>query len=123
MDKPAFGPLALSLACAVRRRALGNTVEYTVTDLGTLGGDRSSATGINDAGQVVGFSNVTPGAIPSEAFLYSNGAMQGLGYLPGPGYPPASAAYGVNSSGPGGGLGPPRPTGAETPRFFTPTGP
>jgi len=107
------GAWALVLAASIfAGNALASTIEYTVTDLGTLGGDASTATGINDNGQVVGFSNVTPGALHKEAFLWSNGTMQGLGYFAGlPAYLNSSKAYGINaagqvvggSSGPGGG--------------------
>jgi probable HAF family extracellular repeat protein len=53
-----------------------------MTDLGTLGiapgGTYSSATAINDVGQVVGFTATTQG---DRAFLYSNGVMRDLGVL------------------------------------------
>jgi probable HAF family extracellular repeat protein len=50
-------------------------------DLGTLGGPTSGATGINKAGQVVGWSDVAGGG--SHAFLYSGGKMTDLGDLGG----------------------------------------
>jgi hypothetical protein len=42
---------------------------YTVTDLGTLGGTLSFATGINDEGWVDGFSNLN-GDVEQRAFLW-----------------------------------------------------
>ena len=56
------------------------------------GGADSQATGINDSGQVVGWSATASGK--NEAFLYSGGVMTGLlpGYV-------ASVANGINNSG------------------------
>ncbi|MBD2168189.1 hypothetical protein H6G04_27785 [Calothrix membranacea FACHB-236] len=66
---------------------------YSITDLGNLPGDNYSyAYGINDSGQVVGFSS------NNHAFLYSDGKMTDLGSLPRSGYD-SSAAYGINNSG------------------------
>jgi len=48
-------------------------------DLGTLGGSLSVGRGINNAGQVAGYSNTSPGAY--HAFLYSNGQMMDLNDL------------------------------------------
>jgi len=50
---------------------------YSVKDLGTLGGDFSRGSGINNAGQVTGQSSTSTGF--THAFLYSNGQMMDLG--------------------------------------------
>ncbi|WP_228370230.1 PKD domain-containing protein [Methylococcus capsulatus] len=49
------------------------------SDLGTLGGDSSFGTGVNDAGQVVGYAET--GAKTPHAFLYDNGNKIDLGTL------------------------------------------
>src|SRR4051812_29925446 len=68
---------------------------YTITDLGTLGGDQSYATGLNELGQVIGQSETTPGQTTAHAFLWTNGGMVDLGTLGGP----YSWASGVNLLG------------------------
>lgn len=47
--------------------------------LGTLGGTYSVATGLNDAGQVIGYSATASGV--DHPFLYTNGSMIDLGTL------------------------------------------
>ena len=90
--KQAFALLAvLFLFSVVVGNAKADT-QYTVTDLGTLpGGYESTATGINNNGQVVGYGNGASG----DAFLYSGGSMTDLGTLGSQG----SFACGVNDLG------------------------
>jgi probable HAF family extracellular repeat protein len=67
-----------------------------MVDLGTLSGYSSSiARGINDLGQVVGFSAIATGVV-SHAFLYSNGIMTDLGI---PAGATGSSAAAINHSG------------------------
>ena len=72
---------------------------WVIRDLGTLGGDGSSALDISDHGQVVGFSYTrAKDAIGNEkyhAFLWKNGKMLDLGTLGGE----DSEATGVNNHG------------------------
>jgi probable HAF family extracellular repeat protein len=85
--------------CALLTLLLGGThhlaadVLYSVTDLGTLGGSLSYGEGINDLGQVTGFSYKENGV--DRAFLYSNGQMRDLGSLGGS----SSEGYGINDLG------------------------
>jgi probable HAF family extracellular repeat protein len=71
---------------------------YSIKELGTLGGNvsenGSAAWGINDSGEVVGYTTTSSGG--THAFLYSGGRMQDLGTLPGGGF---SFARDVNDSG------------------------
>jgi probable HAF family extracellular repeat protein len=62
-------------------------------DLGTLGGNQSTAYGVNDLDQVVGQSETATGAF--HAFLYSKGKMYDLGTLGGS----ESLAFDINDSG------------------------
>ncbi len=54
----------------------------TILDLGTLGGPRSAASGVNSRGQVVGVADTDPFGRP-HAFLWENGVMRSLGTLGG----------------------------------------
>lgn len=67
---------------------------WIITDLGTLGGSTSQATGINNRGQVVGTSSLA-GDVSSHAFLYTNGGIYDLGTLGGA----YSSASGINAQG------------------------
>ena len=68
---------------------------YSVTDLGTLGGSGTTqAYGINEAGQVVGYS--TAASLKYHAFLWDNGMMIDLGTLP---TGSTSRALGLNDNG------------------------
>jgi probable HAF family extracellular repeat protein len=51
--------------------------DYRIIDLGTLGGDTSVATAINDRGHVVGYSTDEDGQ--TRAFIYYNGRMRNIG--------------------------------------------
>ena len=57
------------------------TGAYTMTDLGTLGGSLSEAFAINEAGQVLGYSQTASGQ--QHAFVWDNGVMTDLGTLGG----------------------------------------
>jgi probable HAF family extracellular repeat protein len=70
-----------------------------LTNLGVLGTPVgiipwSGAYGINDAGQIVGYSMTSAGT--SHAFLWERGTMRDLGTLPGGSY---SVAYAINARG------------------------
>jgi probable HAF family extracellular repeat protein len=65
----------------------------TWTELGTLGGTDSYGVGINNIGQVVGYSRTASGY--THAFLYFRGKMTDLGTLGGQ----ASLASGINNNG------------------------
>lgn len=58
----------------------GEDRKYFITDIGTLGGTESFAFGINDVGQVFGYSRIA-GDIAAHAFLYHDGRMDDLGDL------------------------------------------
>jgi probable HAF family extracellular repeat protein len=74
--------------------ARAQTVTYSITDLGTLGGTMSTACGINDRGQVTGKSDNTTDQL--HAFLWQDGTMTDLGTLPARAF---SEARSINNRG------------------------
>jgi len=87
----AFGANSGSLAPTTTHAYLYSN--GSMKDLGTLGGSNSQASGINDAGQIVGNSTNAQGAL--QAFLYQKGSMQDLGTLGGVN----SQAMAINNAG------------------------
>lgn len=78
--------------------AAHGAVAYSLTDLGTLGGTYSFAYGINNSGQVVGYSAAPVGKyFYDHAFLYSGGAMVDLGLLRTPFG--TATGYAINDAG------------------------
>lgn len=68
---------------------------YSLTDLGTLGGNNSSATGVNDFGQVTGEASTGLGLIHAFLSGTGGGALKDLGTLGGDG----SIGRAVNDKG------------------------
>jgi probable HAF family extracellular repeat protein len=75
-----FSGRSLSIGTTQSHAVLWNVLTGAKTDLGTLGGDISVALGINNAGQVVGWS-YTSGNAAQHAFFYSKGVMTDLNSL------------------------------------------
>jgi len=95
--KSKFIALALLALCSISTAC---AQQYSLTDLGTLGGtgfnDFSESSGINASGVVIGDSQNAAG--DDHAFTYTTaGGMVDLGSLGGPGTD--SVAYGINSAG------------------------
>src|ERR1700730_2769530 len=78
------------------RAYLYSSADQSVADVGSFGGKINAACGINDAGQVTGYSQDENGNL--LAFLFSNGSVQDLG-LGGSSEPDAlETAYAINDS-------------------------
>jgi probable HAF family extracellular repeat protein len=93
----------VSIAPIIRPRAQSLPTTYTFTDLDTLGGTYSKASGINNCGQVVGESSLT-GVSPTHPFIWrdlngnlvsDSGEMKDLGTLGGV----RGSATDINASG------------------------
>jgi probable HAF family extracellular repeat protein len=95
MNKFRFSLLIALLVIGLGLLAAPTLATAGMIDLGTLGGTVSEAYGINNKGEIVGWSTT---AAPSRhhAFLYSGGVMHDLGTLPGG---TASDAYAINDYG------------------------
>ena len=89
-----FRAILFSCAAGLAAVALADDLEYRILDLGTLGGNQSEALGLNDRSQAVGWSRDAEGRM--QAFLWQNGTMSGLGFLPGG---TSSVATAINESG------------------------
>jgi len=83
-----FTALVLPVRPAAQEQKPTKPQQYTVTDLGALGGNNSVPQGINNRGQVVGYAE-TPDTDPncgcpvSHAFLWEKGMLHDLGTLGG----------------------------------------
>jgi len=93
----ACGSLVLApLANAQKYHAFIWNSSSGLTDLGTLGGDTSYALGINDSGEVVGYSYLADN-VTRHAFIWTaSGGMVDLGTLPGGAW---SEGQKINASG------------------------
>lgn len=93
MCEKSVASICLAILTFVLAATASGVTQYTITDLGALGGDWSAAKGINDHGQIVGCAETADGV--KHAFLWQGGTMVNVG-LPGE-Y--ASCAHDINESG------------------------
>lgn len=97
-----------SAAFAALLAAAAQAQQYSLTDLGTLGGTYSAGYAINAAGQVVGGS-YTFKDVQFRPFLYDDGGMIDLGTLGGA----TSSASSINDAGQITGVSSTRNNGAQ----------
>lgn len=82
---PTVAALLLAVSVSPAWAGGGPTAhQYRMIDLGTLGGNNSSAIGINNHGVVVGGAETSNGG--RDPYLWRNGHMINLGGLPGSGH-------------------------------------
>jgi probable HAF family extracellular repeat protein len=74
--------MAVGLAALIAALSANAAQNYTATPLGTLGGKASFGYGINNTGQVTGWS-WTAGDLVAHPFFYTGGVMTDLGSLGG----------------------------------------
>jgi probable HAF family extracellular repeat protein len=79
--------------------APARALEYTIVDLGTLGGTQSFALDVNDEGQVTGNARFDPTSTQLRAFLWDDGVMTNLGTLAAPPTDTFSRGFAVNNRG------------------------
>lgn len=91
---PGFLNLVFCLAAFWPGQVVAQAPQYVVTDLGTLGGDTSSAYGINNLEQVSGIAD-TANDSARHAFLVTSGTMTDLGTLGGS----FAQGYSINNAG------------------------
>src|SRR6188768_556025 len=72
---------SVCLLCAITQAEA--QLNYSLTDLGTLGGATSTANGVNNQGHVTGWAQTADGS--PHAFIFRDGKMQDLGTLGGAG--------------------------------------
>jgi probable HAF family extracellular repeat protein len=87
----------VAIRCAVFLAAAQSAtgeIQYTITDLGTLGGNLIFVSAINDSGQVVGHCTTT-GTSEMRAFIWNGRHMTNLGTLGGTN----SYGFGINDQG------------------------
>jgi probable HAF family extracellular repeat protein len=75
----------MAVSLAVSAPAAAPAGRWVIQDLGTLGGPESSATEINERGQIIGWADKVNGRGWQfrHAFLWQNGKMRDLGTLGG----------------------------------------
>ena len=86
------------LTASVPVTVSGSGGQYSIVDLGTLGGEGCNGLSLNDKGQVVGSSSLQ--SVGLHGFLWQNGALSDLGTFGyGNGQPPFSEATSINNDG------------------------
>ena len=88
-----FGENPLQPSEEGARPLVGVHASAAAGDLGTLGGNTSTAHDINASGQIVGYSETSSGVI--HAFYWQNGTMTDMGTLGGAN----SYAFGISDGG------------------------
>jgi len=98
-----FGKFFIAMLLAAGTAQAARTPQWTITDIGALSTFGAAARGVNDMGDIVGYSSVPPTAGQQgglHAFLWQNGVMTDLGLAPGTSpASPNSEAVAVNDRG------------------------